>query len=390
MLRKQNINMLEQQLSQLGFSKNETRVYLALFELGKVRAGDIIEFTGLHRNIIYTGLDALVARNLVTKTMKKGVAEFAANDPESMVLELEDKKRVASAVAVELRRKRESAPREVTVYEGKEGIKRSRNKTLQYPAGETLYVLGSKASTTPDMERYWRAFHKKREAKGIGLQILFEYGVPQKDLDWRNELPHSRAKYLPFKTDLPVWFATINDYLEIGIPGDDPLTFGIKSAEAAQGFRSFFEYFWNQRVVTETGQDALHQALYNMLDELDPGEEYCVLGGTYGKNTDKTRDFYLQFHDKRIKKGVVVNMLGEPGMIREYKKIFPLKHKEYWRVTHLKEFVSPLPQPFQINLYNGKTKMIVYGEDPTVISFEGREIYEGFKTYFDAMWKTDL
>ena len=143
--------MLEQQLEKLGFSKNETKVYLALFDLGKVRAGDIIEHTGLHRHLVYLALDALAERGTVTKTIRNGVAEFVANDPKSLLDELEERKRVAEAVAIALREKREGVPREVTVYEGTEGIKRSRNRTLLYPAGETLYVVGSKASTTPDM-----------------------------------------------------------------------------------------------------------------------------------------------------------------------------------------------------------------------------------------------
>ncbi|MEK7084749.1 MAG: helix-turn-helix domain-containing protein [Patescibacteria group bacterium] len=378
--------MIEDHLKELGFSKNESSIYLALFELGKVRAGELIDHTALHRNIVYTALDGLVRRHMVTKTIKSGVAEFSANDPESLVDELNEKKRVAEAVAGALREKRESAPREVTVYEGKDGIKRSRNKTLEYPAGETLYVLGSKASTTPDMERYWRQFHKKREAKGIGLKILFERGVAPADLEWRNALPKSQAKYLPFKTDLPIWFAIIKDYLEIGIPGDDPLTFGIKSAEAAQGFQSFFQYFWDQKAATETGHIALRRTLYDMMEELRPGEAYYVLGGTYGKDPSQTREFYLRYHAERIKKGVVANILGTRDMIAEYRKRFPQIHKDCWRVTHLKEFLSPAPQPFQINLYNGKTKMIVYGKEPTVISFEGQEVYDGFKTYFDALW----
>jgi len=138
--------------------------------------------------------------------------------------------------------------------------------------------------------------------------------------------------------------------------------------------------------MTETGHDALHGALYDMMNELQPGESYYVLGGTYGKDPAQTREFYLRYHAERIKKGVVANILGEREMIAEYRKRFPQVDKDCWRVTHLKEFLSPAAQPFQINLYNGKTKMIVYGAEPTVISFEGYQVYEGFKTYFDTLW----
>ena len=59
--------MLENKLKKLGFDKNERLIYLALFELGRCRAREIIKHTGLVRNSVYTTLEDLVHRGLVKK-----------------------------------------------------------------------------------------------------------------------------------------------------------------------------------------------------------------------------------------------------------------------------------------------------------------------------------
>jgi sugar-specific transcriptional regulator TrmB len=73
--------MLTNQLTQLGFHKNEIKVYLALFELGQSKAGDIIQHTKLHRNLVYTALEELAVKNLISKMERGGVAVFEINDP---------------------------------------------------------------------------------------------------------------------------------------------------------------------------------------------------------------------------------------------------------------------------------------------------------------------
>ena len=75
--------MIKEKLQTLGFTPNEISVYLSLIENGRTRAGRLIELTGLHRNLVYTSLESLVNKKLVTQIKIKGVAHFNANNPES-------------------------------------------------------------------------------------------------------------------------------------------------------------------------------------------------------------------------------------------------------------------------------------------------------------------
>lgn len=381
--------MLEIQLGKLGLGKNEIKVYLALFELGKCKAKKIIDHTGLHRNLVYTALEDLVSRGLVSKVEKQNVLHFEANNPKALLELINLQKSIAEDAIEELKKKQNDQPKEIVVYEGDDGIKRSRNKTLSYPAGETLYVIGSKASSTPEMEIYWRKFHREREKKKINFKIMYERGVSSADMDWRNQLELSEAKYLPFQIDLPVWFAFISDYLEIGIPGSDPLTFSMRNKQVAGAFQKFFDFFWNQQVVVESGFDALEKIIYEMLNELNPGEEYCVLGASAGDQHKEIQKMYDKFHAERIKKGVITKMLVYHQSYEKIKKRFSACGDSNFKISKLRTFASAPPIPMQINIFNNKIFFIIYSDTPTILRFDRKEISDSFKSYFDEMWNQE-
>ena len=94
--------MLTDALKQLDFSQNQVKVYLALFDLGESRAGALIKETDLHRHIVYTVLDELIERKLVTKVIKNKVQYYQAIDPTPLLLELQQKQEVATQVIKEL------------------------------------------------------------------------------------------------------------------------------------------------------------------------------------------------------------------------------------------------------------------------------------------------
>ncbi|MFA6486653.1 MAG: helix-turn-helix domain-containing protein [Candidatus Magasanikbacteria bacterium] len=385
--------MIEQQLQQIGFHKNEVKVYLALFETGKARAGKIIEYTGLHRNLVYTALEELEKRGLISKVEASGVAEFSANDPRVLLDEIDEQKITAKEIVDALKEKNKAGSREIAVYEGIEGVKRARNKTLQYgeSKGETLYVMGgSKRSTMPELESYWRSYHHKREQAGINFKILFDRDTPGEMLDWRNRLALSQAKYFPFDLHSPTQVGVFRDLVDISIPGLSPLTFVIKNDEIAKGFKQYFEYFWNQSVRVETGLSAVKTAIYNMLGELSSGEEYFVLGAAVGmKRAGEIGQMYDQFHADRIKKQVIVNMLANSD---NYDEIVERNHKfgdPKDKFSNIKKFISAPPTPMQVNMYHGKCFFILYGDMPAVIYFEQSEITKVFKNYFDYFWNQD-
>lgn len=382
--------MLEKQLTALGFDKNEIKVYLALFELGKTKAKKVIEHTGLHRNLVYTSLDELAEKGLVSRVEKNKIYHFEANNPDVILENIEKQKMLAQRAVFELKTRQSQVPREIKVFEGNEGIKQARERSLSLSPGETVYVLGgSQLSSDPNLEKFWRKYHKKRSDKGINLKILYDRTTPTEVLDWRNGLSNTEATYLPFNVETPTWFEMYGDTLGIGVPGDDPLLFSVNSKSAVESLKKYFEFFWNQEVAVETGMEALERTIYNMLGELDRGEEYLVLGASAGEHPKGVQGLYDKFHKDRFKKGVITKMLVYKESYQKIADRFAKIGDPSFLISKLKMFSSAPPIPMQINIYKNKTFFIIYADEPTILHFDRKEIGDSFKSYFEELWNQD-
>ena len=56
--------MKEEVLLELGFNRNEAKVYLALLELGSGTAGDISKISEVHRTNVYDTLKSLLKKDI--------------------------------------------------------------------------------------------------------------------------------------------------------------------------------------------------------------------------------------------------------------------------------------------------------------------------------------
>ncbi len=240
--------MLEDNLKKLGFTSNETKIYLALLRLGKIKAGEIIKETGLQRSVVYSGLDEFMKRELISRSVSKGVALYTISDMDALVHEAENRKLLAEYVAEELKNKQGAKSREVLVYEGVDIIKRISDKNLDSKSGSTMYFLGpSKFGIQSNLEKYWSHYHKKRVEKDIYCKILYDKTTDPEIVSSRNTLPLCEAKYLPFETEMPMWFSICDDSVGMIVPSEEPpLAFLIKSQKTAEALKRYFDYLWRQ------------------------------------------------------------------------------------------------------------------------------------------------
>ncbi len=381
---------LSTQLKALGLHDNEVVVYLALFDIGRTRAGALISHTALHRNIVYTALEELVRRGLVSKFSVRNVAEFAPNDPEVLLVELDARRAQTEKLVAELKQKQTSDPREVRVFEGLDGLRESRERMLRHDSTETLHILGAiDFKYEPEYDEYVRDFHARRNRQGISAKLLFEHSIPDTTLTSYNAWSNTQAKRLPFGGRMPVYFAGIGDQFDIFIHGKEPITFSFKSREAVEGLTKFFDYFWNQKVSSETGYDEVQRTFDSMLDELSAGEEYLVLGANSGNETPQLQSYFESFHKRRVQKGVGVKMMASKNAYQQLSKRFVLAGDPEGRMSSLKHFPSSVEQPFQINLFHNKANLYVYSDPPTMIRFEDEVVFNGFKSYFDTLWNQE-
>lgn len=377
------IVQITEKLAEIGLTPNQITVYLELIKAKKCRANVIIKSTKLHRSIVYTCLDELLAKGLASKLTQNGVSIFEATSPKNLVEMMDTKRRTAETVADDLLNIMQQAPRDIRIFEGDQGVVNARERSLVLPAGETVYVLGgSKLTSTPNYENIWLPYHKKRYGKGIKAKIFFDRTVPPEHLAIRNAWPLTEAKYLPFKTDMPAWFEAYGQTFSVGVPAQESVVFSMNSPEASNALKSFFEYLWNQNVTVETGLDVLQKAMERLLEEMKPGETYYVLGAVYRK---ETIDLYTEYHGLRVKKGVKLKMLAYQESIEQIEKIFS-DAGDYGKLSEIKPLSTSPKNPTQIYIYGEKVFMAIMGEEPTVIHFDKPGLHESFQAHFDYLW----
>ncbi|MEK7632871.1 MAG: helix-turn-helix domain-containing protein [Patescibacteria group bacterium] len=75
-------NDLSKSLENIGFTKNEAGVYVALLELGRGTVAKIAERAGINRTTGYNLLSTLVQRGMVSSSGKGARQEYVAESPD--------------------------------------------------------------------------------------------------------------------------------------------------------------------------------------------------------------------------------------------------------------------------------------------------------------------
>lgn len=131
---------LEKVLEKLGFSENESMIYLATLESGLASAQDIAKKAGLKRTTAYSVLSYLVSRGVVGKTKVKDKMRFVAEPPEkllSLVSELQCSIKNALPELEAIYNKNDAKPK-ITFFEGENAIHNVYEDTLKEKPVEIL------------------------------------------------------------------------------------------------------------------------------------------------------------------------------------------------------------------------------------------------------------
>ncbi len=243
----------ESQLSKLGFSDKEARVYLASLELGPAPIQKIAEKSGVKRVTTYVMVEALMDRGLMASYEKGKKTLFTAESPERLMSILESEKKSVLAkqnllqdLLPDLLAFGSASERpKVTFFEGVDGLKAIHDDILKTKdkALENIVALDDVMKVEPSEEDV-AAFREALDKKGIAVRILYT----SKD----------KALSLPsnLKNPWSVKRASFEKYPlhgEITLYGDKVAAFSyrgqifgtiIESKEIAQAVRVLFELSW--------------------------------------------------------------------------------------------------------------------------------------------------
>lgn len=248
---------MEQNLVDLGFSKEEARIYLALLKIGQTTAGPIVKKTGLHRQIVYDTLEKLKNKNLVTETIKSNRKNWQAGNPEEILEKIKSKEVIAKNILPELLHFQglSKHKQEVRVFEGVEGFRAVHEENInRQPKNSVIMIMGSSGwQWTGVMEKakFLKKFEKIRLEKNIGHSLIFFEKERKNTREiikkyWLEQPKEKRRiyKFLPDQFQSPVGTQVWHNNITLIIYSEPVLIVQIKNDLMVENFKKYFELMW--------------------------------------------------------------------------------------------------------------------------------------------------
>lgn len=232
-------------LENIGLTKGEIKIYLALLELGQTTAGPIRKKTKVQNSVVHLCLNSLIEKSLVNYVKKGRKKFYTATKPENILTFIEEKKRrVEEMIPTLLEKQKEQARYDVSVYEGEKGFKAVQEDLLrELRSKDEFLVLGAPKEAQERFETYFQDFHKRRIRKRVELRIIYKKDAKEY-VAKRNRLKFTQAKYLNEKLLTPMWTTVYNNKTILFVAGDIFLSIVIENKTIADNFREFFELVW--------------------------------------------------------------------------------------------------------------------------------------------------
>ena len=243
--------IIEKELANLGLSLEESKVYLAILELGGTYVSSIAKRADVNRSTCYHTIDNLVKKGLVSSYKKGKISHFVAEDPSRFLQIVEEKmSRTQDLIPhlLSLTNTLTFKPK-IRFFEGIEGIKAMFDDVLTTKDEVLGYTnLSGLTDLFPD---YFKQYcHKKVKnniktryicpATNEGVDVIDDF-YP-KDYD-RNllEMLMVNQKHFNFHNEIAIYG---NKVAIISLNKDELIGLLMESETIAQSMKSVFDLAW--------------------------------------------------------------------------------------------------------------------------------------------------
>lgn len=163
-------------LEQIGLSKNESEIYLALLDLGPSSISKISEKTSIHRPLIYKALPELLEKKLVSQTQKGKSILYVAEPPNRLESIFDELKFSFFELLPDLEDTYSSNNKKpkIRFLEGKDGTKRVFDDVVRsLNKGDTFYRYTSNENGEEKKDKYVpRIYWTMRDSKKLERQVI--------------------------------------------------------------------------------------------------------------------------------------------------------------------------------------------------------------------------
>ena len=377
--------MITSDLQELGLTKNEASIYVALLELGPSTTGPIIKKTNIYRVMVYDTLEQLLKKGLVNYSLKRNRKVFEAEDPIQLNELLRTKQNTTLKAIKDLKQIRQHHPvhQGAQTYEGWSGIKAAQENHLkamkENPKGEYIMV-GASTQLHKKLDDFYNYFHEQRSKMKIPAKLLFNENNKRAG-NLKKRYKPVEVKFMPEKMVTPSWVSIYNDCVLIGNALDVPMALFIKNKAIAESYRLYFYQMWNQPMRIYTGKEA---AKIGDNDIIKEGKEVLVFGMGRRMTAKVYPDLTKKFAENRVKSKIKARYLLNNQPSQEEINLaydYPLTERKIMPT----EYFSPVTTI----VYGNKVSIWIWAEkNLTVMIAHDKELATYHRGYFESMWRT--
>ena len=384
--------MRKEILEEIGLTKSEINVYLALLELGSTTTGKIVDKAEVASSKIYEILDKLIQKGLASFIIKSGVKYFEAAPPERIMDYMKEKERKFNSQKdelkkilpqLELKRKLSKYKSEATIFKGIKGAKTAFDDVLKtMKKGEEYYVMGA-TEPSPVFSRFIRHYHKKRSKKGIIVKLLFS----EQGRQWADnikDIPFTEIKFAPSQLLTSSFVLMYKDKTLITVSTKKDITlFRIENKEVTDSFISQFELLWKQKIQTFEGQEAVENAYASIKDMAKPEHDVVIFAAK--PETKRGADYNVKWNKdiRKIVKNVRLLYYGA----NEKNKARAKELSDVGCETRILATQEDLP--ISTIVIGDEILNTVWHKNPVAFKIKDKITANAFKNNFELLWKQD-
>ncbi len=240
-------------LENIGLTRNEIKVYLALLSLESTTTGPLIKKTGLHTSKVYDALERLSDKGVVSHYLEDNTKHFKAVDPVRLIDFLAEKKRTLNRQEQEIlniipflqkQRRSDDDETEAEIFRGWKGIDTAYTlirKTLK--KGEGCSLFGANNGDNPEeTTKFFQHHNLEMARKGLYQHIVFNEST-RPFIGVLKDYPRLfNLRYLPHTTpaEINIWA----DHVMITILSKKPTVVLMKNKRMAEAFLEYFKIMW--------------------------------------------------------------------------------------------------------------------------------------------------
>jgi sugar-specific transcriptional regulator TrmB len=240
------ISNIKSTLEQIGLTKGEIQVYVALLKLELSTTGRIAKESKISNSKVYEVLGRLSQKGLVSFVIKNNTRNYKATPPERLLDFLNDKKeeiernkKELSKIIPSLKNLKATEKNSVTIYEGKQGVRAIISDMIStQEKGYELLTYGSDenifADKYPDLVNQYALIVQKRKLKS---RAIFSAGTK----------PFSNSenqRYLKKGLISPVRTAIYGNKVAIFKFSEPVSVILIEDKTISDGYKKQFEFLW--------------------------------------------------------------------------------------------------------------------------------------------------